>query len=95
MPSIRGFEDAWDVFCESQLRYLDWSNVVAAGGAVAGCLAPVPEKYLKGDLNDINKKLSWAESRKKTRKYFHDIAYSSSDVDLFLYGFKDNPAAAE
>lgn len=83
VPNLRDFETSWDVFCESQLRFLDWNNVFAAGGAVAGCLTPVPAKY-----QDEN----WAEARKKRRTFFHDIGLPGSDVDLFLYGLNAEQA---
>eukprot|EP00930_Biecheleria_cincta_P036665 TRINITY_DN25130_c0_g2_i1.p1 TRINITY_DN25130_c0_g2~~TRINITY_DN25130_c0_g2_i1.p1 ORF type:complete len:1765 (-),score=415.36 TRINITY_DN25130_c0_g2_i1:94-5325(-) len=76
-PTYKDFEESWDCFTESQLRFLDWSNVFAAGGSVAGCLQPLPDKVQSSN---------WAEARKKRRPYYHDEALPGSDVDLFLYG---------
>ncbi|KAJ7492098.1 ankyrin repeat protein [Mycena latifolia] len=67
------FKKNWDVFTEGSLSQLpDWNNVVAAGGAVLACLTPLPEGA-KG-------------SRRTMRKHYHDAAYPTSDVDLFLWG---------
>lgn len=81
--SMKEFEDSWDCFTEAQLRFLDWNNVFAAGGSVAGCLGPLPDK-VKGK--------SWADGRSKRRAYFHDEAFPGSDVDLFLYGLTPEQA---
>jgi hypothetical protein len=45
---------------------LNWDNVLCAGGAVLGCSLRVPEKH---DRNNTTR-----------RSYFHDIAYTGSDV---------------
>ncbi|KAJ6615451.1 hypothetical protein B0H10DRAFT_2164836 [Mycena sp. CBHHK59/15] len=46
------------------------ANVVAAGGAVLACLTP---------LSEASK-----VSKRAIRKYYHSVAYPTSDVDLFL-----------
>ena len=66
------FNYNWSIFTENSLQLLDWSNVVAAGGSVQACLAPLPEEA--------------KASRKTMKKHFHDSAYTTSDVDLFLWG---------
>jgi hypothetical protein len=67
------FKKNWSVFTENSLSQLvDWSNVIAAGGSVQACLMPLP-KAATG-------------SKRAMRKYYHDKAFPSSDVDLFLYG---------
>eukprot|EP00439_Symbiodinium_sp_Y106_P020138 s1338_g2.t1 len=85
-PSLGDFESSWDCFTESQLRFLNWNNVFAAGGAVSGCLQALPEKVQSSN---------WAEGRSKRRKYFHDEAFPGSDVDLFLYGLGAKEAEAK
>jgi len=77
VPTLNEFETNWDCFTESQLRFMDWTNVFAAGGAVAGCMSPLPKEVLSDD---------WAVSRQKRRKFFHDVGFPGSDVDLFIYG---------
>ena len=67
------FKKNWSVFTEGSLSQLiDWNNVVAAGGAVLACLAPLDEAAKK--------------SKRSIRKYYHSSAYPTSDVDLFLWG---------
>lgn len=46
-----------------------------AGGSVLAALAPIPEKY----NTDTTMK----------RLFFHDVAYKSSDIDLFIYGLDE------
>ncbi|THH03941.1 hypothetical protein EW146_g10312, partial [Bondarzewia mesenterica] len=73
------FKKYWSVFTEGALsQLLDWNNVVAAGGSVLACLSPLPEA---------------AKATKRTmRKYYHEAAYPSSDVDLFLWGLTPDEA---
>ncbi|KAI0683269.1 hypothetical protein BC835DRAFT_758930, partial [Cytidiella melzeri] len=73
------FKKNWAVFTEGSLSQLtDWSNIIAAGGAVQACLAPLPEGA--------------TESKRALRKHFHSHAYPASDVDLFLYGLTPEQA---
>jgi hypothetical protein len=73
VADIDEFKRHWGLFTESSLSQLfDWNNVVATGGSVLACLTP---------LSDLAK-----ASKRATRKYFHSIAYPTSDVDLFLWG---------
>ncbi|KAF8654880.1 hypothetical protein AX16_003341 [Volvariella volvacea WC 439] len=77
---LEEFKRNWTIFTEGSLSQLtDWSNVVAAGGSVQACLAP---------LTDEQK-----ASKRAIRKHYHSVAYPSSDVDLFLWGL--TPAQAE
>ena len=76
---LEEFNKNWAVFTEGSLSQLtDWSNVIAAGGSVQACLAPVPE--------------SAKASKRALRKYFHNKAFPTSDVDLFLYGLTPEQA---
>lgn len=76
VPTLDEFKSNFlDVFCEGSLRYLNWENIFAAGGGVLACTQPIPAEYA---MNVATK-----------RKYFHDVQYSSSDVDLFLYGLNE------
>ncbi|CAN0032297.1 unnamed protein product, partial [Sphacelaria rigidula] len=43
------------VFAEGQLRYLDWNNVVAAGGSVLAAMQPPPA----GPLRDFYHTLAY------------------------------------
>ncbi|GJE83966.1 ankyrin [Phanerochaete sordida] len=82
VAGLDDFKKNWSVFTEGSLSQLtDWSNIVAAGGAVQACLAPVPE-YAKA-------------SKRTLRKYFHNRAFPTSDVDLFLYGLTPEQAEAK
>ena len=73
VENLEAFKKNWNVFTENSLSQLtDWSNVIAAGGSVQACLMPLP-KAATG-------------SKRAMRKYYHDRAFPSSDVDIFLYG---------
>lgn len=73
VTSLDEFKKNWAIFTEGSLsQLLDWNNVVAAGGSVLACLAPLPE--------------SATASKRAVRKHYHTEVYPSSDVDLFLYG---------
>ncbi|EAU82414.1 ankyrin repeat protein [Coprinopsis cinerea okayama7 len=79
VSDIDEFKKNWTVFTEGSLSQLkDWSNVVAAGGSVLACLTP---------LSDKNK-----ESKRAIRKHYHNAAYPTSDVDLFLWGLTPEQA---
>lgn len=78
------FNQSWNSLTEDCLRFLDWSNVLAAGGAVAGCLAPLPDKVLEVK--------GFGPQRIARRKYFHDEFLPGSDIDLFLYGLTEEQA---
>lgn len=73
VESLESFKKNWSIFTENSLSQLsDWSNVVAAGGSVQACLIPLPKAA--------------TASKRAMRKYYHEKAFPSSDVDLFLYG---------
>ncbi len=73
VADIDEFKKNWSIFTEGSLsQLLDWSNVIAAGGAVLSVLSPLPEDS--------------KESKRAIRKFYHTTAYPSSDVDLFLWG---------
>ncbi|KIL59500.1 hypothetical protein M378DRAFT_200085 [Amanita muscaria Koide BX008] len=79
VANLEEFKRNWNIFTEGSLSQLvDWSNVIAAGGSVQACLAP---------LADEDK-----VSKRATRKYYHSAAYPSSDVDLFLWGLTPEQA---
>ncbi|KAF8169052.1 hypothetical protein K438DRAFT_1730433 [Mycena galopus ATCC 62051] len=79
VSDIDEFKKNWGVFSEGSLsQLLDWNNVVAAGGAVLACLTP---------LSDEAK-----ASKRSMRKYYHSVAYPTSDVDLFLWGLTPEQA---
>ena len=73
VDSLEAFKKNWSIFTENSLSQLfDWSNVIAAGGSVQACLMPLPKAA--------------TASKRAMRKYYHEKAFPSSDVDLFLYG---------
>lgn len=79
VASLEEFKKNWAIFTEGSLSLLtDWSNVVAAGGSVLACLTPVPEAA--------------KASKRAMRKHFHNQAFPTSDVDLFLYGLTPEQA---
>jgi hypothetical protein len=78
VSSLKDFQQNFNLFSESSLADLDWSNVVASGSSVTTALLPVPEK--------------WAGSKKSLREYYHEHLAPASDVDLFLYGLNEEQA---
>lgn len=62
------------------MRFLNWNNVFAAGGSVLACLQPIV-----GEKNN--------ENNQARRNYYHNIAYQSSDIDLFIYGLNTQEEA--
>ncbi|KAI9433857.1 hypothetical protein H4582DRAFT_1982964 [Lactarius indigo] len=73
VENLEAFKKNWGIFTENSLSQLtDWSNVIAAGGSVQACLMPLPKAAMG--------------SKRAMRKHFHEKAFPSSDVDLFLYG---------
>lgn len=86
VQDAKDFVVSWDCFTEGLLRFVDWNNVVAAGGSVAGCLALLPERITSAAA---------ATTRVLRRKYFHDEYLPASDIDLFLYGLDETQAEAK
>ncbi|KAG8785845.1 hypothetical protein FRC15_000608 [Serendipita sp. 397] len=77
--SLDQFRSSWNIFTEGALSQLtDWNNVVAGGGAVLASLLPLPGRA--------------QGSKRAIRKYFHEDVYSTSDIDLFLYGLTPEQA---
>lgn len=78
VTSFKEFQQNFNIFCESSLSDMDWSNVVAAGSAVATSLLPVPKEH--------------ANSKRGLRHFYHEQFAPASDVDLFLYGLTEEQA---
>jgi ankyrin repeat protein len=78
VSTIGDFRKNFNVFSESALVDLDWSNVVVAGSAVVTPLLAVPAQH--------------AESKRTLREYYHEKLAPASDVDLFLYGLTEEQA---
>lgn len=65
------FRRNWDIFTHGVLKNFDrWDNVVVAGGSVLACLAPPQSAATDRDLHEL----------------FRNDAYSSADIDIFLWG---------
>ncbi|KAJ4196882.1 hypothetical protein NW755_001653 [Fusarium falciforme] len=78
VANLTEFQKNFNVFSESSLVDLDWSNVVAAGSSVVNCLLPVPKEF--------------NTTKRKLREYYHEKFCPASDVDLFLYGLTHDQA---
>jgi ankyrin repeat protein len=78
VQSLKEFQTNFQLFSESALVDMDWSNVVVAGSAVVTSLLPVPEKH--------------NTSKRALREYYHQKLAPASDVDLFLYGLTEEQA---
>eukprot|EP00697_Spironema_sp_BW2_P015776 gnl/Spiro4/6750_TR3486_c0_g1_i1.p1 gnl/Spiro4/6750_TR3486_c0_g1~~gnl/Spiro4/6750_TR3486_c0_g1_i1.p1 ORF type:complete len:1979 (+),score=693.93 gnl/Spiro4/6750_TR3486_c0_g1_i1:115-5937(+) len=72
------FRNNLDIFTESQFKKLNWDHIFMAGGSVLAALMPIPPPY--------------NESDQTRRKYYHEVSYRSSDVDLFIYGLDEEAA---
>ena len=84
VPSLQEFKSSWDCLTEGLLRHLNWNNVLAAGGAVSGCLTPLPTSITS--IPELGPRMV------ECRKYFHDKFLPGSDIDLFLYGLNEEEA---
>lgn len=78
VQSLSEFQTNFQLFSESSLVDMDWSNVVVAGSAVVTSLLPVPEEY--------------NGSKRALREYYHQQLAPASDVDLFLYNLTEEQA---
>jgi hypothetical protein len=78
VQSLKEFQRNFNIFSESSLQDLDWSNVVAAGSSVVNCLLPVPSAH--------------NGSKRLLREFYHEKLCPASDVDLFLYGLTEDEA---
>jgi len=78
VQELKDFKRNFNVFSESSLVELDWSNVVAAGSSVTNCLLPVPDEY--------------NATKRGLREFYHERFSPASDVDLFLYGLTEEEA---
>jgi ankyrin repeat protein len=78
VQSLKEFQTNFQLFSESSLVDMDWSNVVAAGSAVVTSLLPVPEEH--------------NASKRALREYYHQKLAPASDVDLFLYDLTEEQA---
>lgn len=76
--SLQEFKTNLNIFSESSLVDLDWSNVVVAGSAVVTSLLSIPKPH--------------AGSKRNLRRYFHEIVAPASDVDIFLYDLTEAQA---
>lgn len=76
--SFKEFKNNFNLFSESALVDMDWSNVVAAESSVVTALLPVPQKY--------------CGSKRALREYYHEKLAPASDVDLFFYGLSEDEA---
>ncbi|KAF3928803.1 hypothetical protein ABW21_db0208075 [Orbilia brochopaga] len=73
------FRKNFDAFTEGTLENLNWSHIVAAGSSVMTPILPVPE--------DDNK------DEDTLRNYYNHKFAPISDIDLFIYGTKDEHVA--
>ncbi|KAL2182371.1 hypothetical protein L209DRAFT_746264 [Thermothelomyces heterothallicus CBS 203.75] len=78
VQSIEEFQCNFNIFSESSLSELDWSNVVAAGSSVVNTLLPVPEEY--------------SRTKRGLREFYHEKFCPASDVDMLLYGLTEEQA---
>lgn len=94
--SMEGFKQNFNIFSESSLVDLDWSNVVAAGSSVVTSLLPVPKKHnhSKRTLrwvvmdncamggNDLDDRTNLYTESTTTRSWLPPATLISSSMDL-------------
>ncbi|KAF3917841.1 hypothetical protein ABW20_dc0105725 [Dactylellina cionopaga] len=73
------FKKNFTLFSEGALQNLDWTNIIAAGSSVLTPLLPIPEEH--------------QQTKRSMRAWYHEKLAPSSDVDLFIYGTKDEEVA--
>ncbi|KAJ3511469.1 hypothetical protein NLJ89_g4078 [Agrocybe chaxingu] len=82
VADVDEFKKNWAIFTEGSLsQLLDWNNVIAAGGSVLACLAPLEAVH--------------TASKRAICKHYHSNAYPASDIDLFLWGLNVEQAEAK
>ena len=100
------FMSNWHIFVLDQLEGLDWTGVVAAGGAVLACATTQPAKPRYGDKVVLEHLFRYNPSALEhlydpadyvTCLALHspDSPTSTSDVDLYLHGFDSEEALLE
>ncbi|KAK6355467.1 hypothetical protein TWF696_004564 [Orbilia brochopaga] len=73
------FRKNFNAFTEGTLENLNWSHIVAAGSSVMTPILPVPSHE--------------NEDEDTLRRYYHSKFAPVSDIDLFIYGTKDEHVA--
>jgi hypothetical protein len=65
----------------NQLEYIDMSNVFIAGESIYATITAIPEEY---NSNNVLK-----------GKYYNDIKYAGSEIDMYIFGLKDDALTAK
>jgi len=60
-------------------EWTHWDHMLVLGGAVVGALLPVPDEY--------------AHSDEQLHRYYHEVEYGASDVDIYLWGLDEQQLA--
>eukprot|EP01125_Pyxidicula_operculata_P002999 TRINITY_DN1303_c0_g1_i1.p1 TRINITY_DN1303_c0_g1~~TRINITY_DN1303_c0_g1_i1.p1 ORF type:complete len:692 (+),score=71.79 TRINITY_DN1303_c0_g1_i1:1857-3932(+) len=67
------FKKRFNLFTNNQFSgWKGWDNMVVVGGSVSACMLHIPSKY--------------SQSAQMAARFYHDIAYRSSDIDIYIYG---------
>ena len=69
VANIDEFRKNFNLFSESSMVDMDWSNVVAAGSSVINTLLPVPKEF--------------NTTKRKLREYYHEMV--SRDIQVLSY----------
>jgi len=81
---------------------MNWKNVFVAGGSVLACLLPIPDSFDKTEVEDSEyteqsakrlKAVAAMSGEEKMKAWFHETAFPTSDIDIFLYGLPNKEAA--
>ena len=73
--NLEEFKQNFNIFTEGLFDCMNWDNVLLAGGSVLAIASPISSEYKKNNKN--------------IREWFHDLKYSKSDLDLFIYGLDE------
>jgi hypothetical protein len=99
----RAFQDNLSFVTGGLLKYVEWDNVLLAGGAVLAALQRCPDSVCREEPSGSKewRKLMtrWHRFRSRTTRGSGwspgGSGFGLSDLDLFIYGLKDEAAATE
>ncbi len=90
VSTMQEFMQHFNEFTSNQLRYINWNNIMVAGGSILSCLMKKPVRLGKPSSN--NKMTSTLSKPESYSSYYQDDVWSNSDIDLFLIGLTKETA---
>ncbi len=98
VPSVEAFRTNFSAFTGGALEGLDWNGVLAAGGACAACLLPLPAEGTPARVffSPTPPPRGGRRAEKLPAQFMQRSSSAKSrDVDLFLVGLASEEAARE